>query len=530
MADGASMRSAANVHAAPRGPLARALLARLTRAPQRLLERWLWPSGPPAERWHSWDATPWNHPWLTPENIRAMRDYSERVLARLAEYRRTLARPAPSIGFVGNIANNLFIRAAPLRKAGYAVHMYLHPHDRYVMSRPGWEDFDGSLPDDVRTLDDLARAGLTLPEPADVHTLQTTSEWVHLQVENLPAFSRPRDFLRWQNYFAYLPGLQALQQHDVLLAVQAPYLAYLSARPYAVTQSGGDIWLECSRDDAFGRLQRTAFAKASVFLVTNPWSYAHARRYGFHHLIYLPLMMDQHAYSPGDSPAREEWRRAVGGEFFALMTSRLDDRVKGSMGIEGFARFAAVCPQARLVLMSWGVESARLQERLAALGIQDKSLVLPLAGKRRLVSYLRAADCVIDQFILGYFGASALEAFACGLPVIMRLEREQYEAMCRTGAPPVLDADSATAVAGQLKRLAEDPGWRSETGQRSRRWFVENHGSVFLRERYMDVLVAVAAGKRAGFMRSPLRVPLTAAEREYHAAQLLAAPQFPLYQ
>jgi hypothetical protein len=102
--------------------------------------------------------------------------------------------------------------------------------------------------------------------------------------------------------------------------------------------------------------------------------------------------------------------------------------------------------------------------------------------------------------------------------------------MCRTGAPPVLQADSAEAVAAHLAKLAQEPPWREEAGRRSRRWFVENHGSDFLRERYMDVLAAVAARKRFLFARSPLRVPLSRAERDYHDAQLRAAPPFPNYQ
>src|SRR5258706_12278207 len=46
---------------------------------------------------------------------------------------------------------------------------------------------------------------------------------------------------------------------------------------------GGDIWYECSRDDAHGRLQRIAFASAKAFLVSNPWSFAHARRFEMLH-------------------------------------------------------------------------------------------------------------------------------------------------------------------------------------------------------------------------------------------------------
>jgi glycosyltransferase involved in cell wall biosynthesis len=459
-----------------------------------------------------------------------MRGYSAAMLACMAERRARIKR-IPSIGFVGNIANNLYNRAVPLRKRGYAVDVFLHPHDRYVMSQPGWEEFDGTLPEGVSDLDALGAAGVTLPHVADVYQQSTTADWASLLSGDLPRFVRLRDFLRWKPYFCYLPTLEALQEEEVLLSVQTPYLAYLAGRPYVASQSGGDVWYECSRDDAFGRLQRTAYALARVFIVSNPWSYAHARRYGFRHLVYLPMIIDEDVYSPGEPAAREEWKRAIGGDFFVLMTSRIDDRVKGSeIGLMGFAKFAASAPGARLVVMSWGADEVKLRPRLAQIGVEDKVLVLPIAGKRRLVQYLRAADCLIDQFVLGYFGASGLEAMACGLPVIMRLERAQYDAVCRTGAPPVLDADSDDQVAAHLECLADSANMRKQTGERLRRWFLDNHGSGRWSEAYLDVLTVVAYSRHIGFDRSPLREPLSQEERDYHADQLRRAPRFPVYQ
>ena len=113
----------------------------------------------------------------------------------------------------------------------------------------------------------------------------------------------------------------------------------------------------------------------------------------------------------------------MGGDFFVLSTARADDVYKGSkIGISGFAEFSRTAPGARLVFVSWGRDIGGLKETAQRLGILDRVIFVPVSGKRRLVEYLRSADCLLDQFVVGYYGATALEAAACGTPVIMRYE------------------------------------------------------------------------------------------------------------
>jgi glycosyltransferase involved in cell wall biosynthesis len=143
---------------------------------------------------------------------------------------------------------------------------------------------------------------------------------------------------------------------------------------------------------------------------------------------------------------------------------------------------------------------------------------------------LRSADCLLDQFRLGYFGATALEAMACGLPVIMRLERGQYDALCETGAPPVLDANTPGEVCDQLNRLAGNGEWHAGARHAHREWFLQNHGSARWSMDYFALLLLTARNHRFRFRRSPLRRPLSTEEREYHATELANAPPFPNYQ
>jgi glycosyltransferase involved in cell wall biosynthesis len=427
------------------------------------------------------------------------------------------------------MANGMYMRAQGLRRAGMAIDVIGASGDNYAMSQPGWEEFDGEI--DGGSLG-TPEFQTSLPAVEHFYTFLPTMRWAEMRFRDFPRFVRLSDCLRWPVYLGHLPVLNKLQQYDALFAAQVPYLAYLSRRPYLVSQVGGDIWYECARDDVLGRIQRLGFCHANAFLVSNPWSFAHARRYGMRHLIYVPFILDQDIYCPGEPTFREQWRaRSGGGEFFVLSTARIDEFYKGSsIGLEGFAAFSREHPEARLVQMGWGADLGGMQRKLADLGIADRTIILRAAGKRRLIAYLRSADCLLDQFRLGYFGATALEAMACGLPVIMRLERGQYDALCETGAPPVLDAETPEEVRRQLERLISDREWHAAARDAHRAWFLQNHGSARWSMDYFTLLLLTARNHRLRFDHSPLHQPLSPEEREYHATELANAPAFPNYQ
>lgn len=481
------------------------------------------------EGWHSWDPHPWRHPWLSSSNLRTMREFSRFVLAEERKAAAGIDPKSLKLAFCGNIANSMYVRARPLRRAGMNIDIILHPQDDFVLSHPAWEEFDGIIDADAVMLAELERRGISLPEVADVYRYPQTGDWRSVDAKQL-SFLRPEDIVEYSSYLTSIDTLLALQSKDALWCAQAPYLGYLANRPYVVSQTGGDIWFEASRNDQLGQLQRRSFGKGRLFLVSNPWSFAHARRFGFQNLIYLPMILDQVQYSPGHGTARERWEASGGGSFFVLSTSRLDENDKGSsLALEGFAEFSRRCPEARLVTVGWGTDASRAHDMARSLGISGKIIWLPLSGKEKLRDCLRSADCFIDQFVLGYFGAAGLEAMACGLPVIGRVESEQYEALCETGAPPILQAETGEQVARQLELLHADPDVRRGISERTRRWFVENHGSDRWIPEYQAVLSATARNLVPPLHDTPLNAPLSEAEENYHLSGLRCAPPFPQY-
>jgi glycosyltransferase involved in cell wall biosynthesis len=277
-------------------------------------------------------------------------------------------------------------------------------------------------------------------------------------------------------------------------------------------------------------LLREAYKRAGAFVISNPWSLAFARRYGLKNLVYLPFLIDAEQYSPGPPSCRDEWMRISGGDFFVMMTSRLDFSYKGSdVALRAFSRFARVTPGVRLVATGWGADRAKWEHLLQELGIHEKVLVVPVAGKRQVVEYLRSADCLVDQISLGYFGATGLEAMACGTPVLMKLNKEQYDALLPEGCPPVELVGDEDEVYTSLLALHADRDRLKRLGMSLREWFLRTHDNEKWGAHYEALLDTVASGRLPSFSGTPLEEPLMPEEEAYHRDQLAAAPVFPNY-
>jgi glycosyltransferase involved in cell wall biosynthesis len=481
------------------------------------------------DQWHSFDRHPWRHPWLTPENLSAMREFSRSTRQKVSRVAARHRRSQVRFAFVCNMANDMYSAAVAMRPTGAPITVFPHPEDDYVMSQPEWEEFDGSLNSHTTSFREAQRAGVEWPTVTGVEREAALNhDWS--ERDAMPDFVTLADHAWYAPYHAFLPLITRLREFDTLFAVQAPYFAYLSHRPYMVTHMGGEIWYECSRDDRLGHLQRAAFQHAQVVIASNPWSYAFARRYGLRNMIYVPTLLDPGVYSPGPPELRAEWQARSGGRFFILSTARVDDFYKGSdIGLLAVRGFLHRHPEARLVQIAWGSDLEKHQQQINEFGLQGQVLFLPPAGKRRLIRYLRSAHVLLDQFRLGYYGMTALEAMATALPTIMRLNVEQYEAFSDAGAPPVCEAGDVATIDAQLEKLCVEPAEAARVGERQRAWFMRYSGAAEWPDFYRDLLTAIGAGYRISYSRSPLRARLTDAERAYHADELAAAPPFPNY-
>jgi glycosyltransferase involved in cell wall biosynthesis len=483
---------------------------------------------------------PWEHPFLTEPNLRRFRDYS----LGIHEIALAHARAKPTtldVGFCVNLAQNMYKWARLAQKAGAAVTLYLHAWDDRALSSPAWEDYDGEWHD---VLDGTgfrrAHPELSPVVPCVTPPLEACNEFQtawqefqggarrHLfQCQNRSPDLRYDALFAYQGVYAYLlPWAEQLARHEVCCAAYFPAAAYLSGRPYCATAVGDDLQYDCGRADQLGRLMGLSFNGARFLWISNPHVLGHCRRLGFGNGVHLPYPMDDSRYCPGPPQARKQWQASHGPGFYVLSACRLDDKVKGNAttALGALAALARRLPALRFVFLTWGSDAAAFAERVRAAGLQDRFLILPPVGKARLIDYYRSCDCVLDQFVYGYYGATALEACAVGKPVIMRVRERQYAALCGGDVAPVLNCRDLGEAVRAIEALATNGDLCGRVGQQSREWLVRNHGEAVTTP-LMLALLQFARDRQAlpPDLRNPLWDEETDEESAYHRTRLRTA-------
>ncbi|RKT12071.1 alpha-1,6-mannosyltransferase [Streptomyces sp. 1114.5] len=162
----------------------------------------------------------------------------------------------------------------------------------------------------------------------------------------------------------------------------------------------------------------TARAYDSV-LCTTDWAAAEFRRIGTPNLARAPLGVDLDAMRPLPPTERvvERARYAAPEEALLVLCSRLSAEKRPERAIEALAALRAQRLPAVLVVAGTGPLRQRLAARAARLGLPVRFLG-HLAGRGALARLLGCADVVLAPGPVETFGLAAMEALACGTPVV----------------------------------------------------------------------------------------------------------------
>jgi alpha-1,6-mannosyltransferase len=265
--------------------------------------------------------------------------------------------------------------------------------------------------------------------------------WRRKRLARLLAALRPdalevsdRTTLRWTGAWAQDHGVPAVMvSHE------------------SVTALVGLTGLGPSRVVADWLNRRTARAYHRVISTTS-WAAAEFERIGAANLARVPLGVDLATFSPAAGNIRTQY---VGeGQILLVHAGRLSAEKKPQRSLTTLATLRAGGMPVRLVVAGEGPLRSRLVRRAVRGGL-PVTFTGFLPGRADLAALLASADVAIAPGPAETFGLAALEALACGTPVVVSAESALPEVVGEAGAG-VPGEDLAAGVRDVLARPEAD--------------------------------------------------------------------------
>ncbi|MFI2351549.1 glycosyltransferase [Streptomyces sp. NPDC019443] len=204
------------------------------------------------------------------------------------------------------------------------------------------------------------------------------------------------------------------------------------------------------------RLNRhTAWAYSRI-VCTTEWAEREFVRIGARNVVRAPLGVDLVGCRPGRRSKVLRAKYAAGADVLLLLCSRLSVEKRPGMALDALAELRERGVRASLVVAGDGPLRAALTRRARAERLP--AVFLGYVGDREVVADLQAAaDLCLAPGPAETFGLSALEALACGTPVVASASSALPEVVGDAGAA-ALDTpeDFADAVQMLLARPEDD--------------------------------------------------------------------------
>jgi len=150
----------------------------------------------------------------------------------------------------------------------------------------------------------------------------------------------------------------------------------------------------------------------------------------------------------------------------------------------------------QFVLVGDGHEKARLQQRVASEGLQDRVSLLPAIPKAQIPSFLGAIDVAyigwqrVPIYRFGIAPNKLMDYMMAGCPVLHAVEAGN-DPVAEAGCGLTVAPESPAAVAEGLRKLAAMPSdLRRAMGERGRGFVLSHHTYPVLAQRFLQAIEA----------------------------------------
>lgn len=318
----------------------------------------------------------------------------------------------------------------------------------------------------------------------------------------------PRTHIRGLGSAITKVGLKLLLRRIRPDVLHAHYLswfgwsAWLSGfHPYVVTVWGSDVFVG-PRESALHRRwgRRTLSGADLVTAVSNDLARGAIELGARPELVRIVQFgVDPATFSPAQPPESLRATYDLGGHRVVLSPRGLTPLYRHDVAIEALARLPE---DVVLMVVRWQVQpeyKARLEELIRNRGLEGRVRWLPPIPHSEMADHYRLADVIVSLAASDAFSVTALEAMACGVPVVMAEVPSAHEGLGAVDPTAIVPGDDPAAVAEAIRaRLSLAPAARKELSARLRQAAIER-GDVNRNLGEMeDAYRALAAGESPG--------------------------------
>ena len=318
----------------------------------------------------------------------------------------------------------------------------------------------------------------------------------------------PRTHVRGVGSLVTSLGLRRMMRRIKPDVLHAHYLSWFGwsawlagFHPYVITVWGSDVFVG-PRESALHRRwgRRTLSGADMVTAVSNDLARA-AIELGARpeRTRIVQFGFEPDTFSPAHPPESLRAAYALGGHRVVLSPRGLTPLYRHEVAIEALARLPE---DVVLLLVRWQVQpeyEARLEELIRNRGLEERVRWLPPIPHSEMADHYRLADVVVSLAVSDAFSVTALEAMACGVPVVMADVPSAHEGLGAVDPTAIVSGDDPAAVAEAIRaRLSLAPAARKELSARLRQAAIER-GDVNRNLGEMeDAYRALAAGESPG--------------------------------
>jgi alpha-1,6-mannosyltransferase len=202
------------------------------------------------------------------------------------------------------------------------------------------------------------------------------------------------------------------------------------------------VWGMPARERLADRLNRHTAEAYDQIVCTTAFAAAEFRRLGVPNLVEVPLGVDLDEFHPSRADPAVRARYARPEELLVVYCSRLSADKRPELAVDTVAALRAGKAPAVLAVAGDGSRRAALAYRAARLPVRFAGHI---ADRSAVAALLASADVLVAPGPVETFGLAALEALACGTPVVVNA----------ASALPEVVGDAGVAVRGTPEAFAE---------------------------------------------------------------------------